>query len=509
MFRKLIHVGVREFMRHRMRHIHRVRTRGLEAQEKVFKYLLRKAKNTEYGKEHSFSDIRNYEQYKKRVPTTTYEDFFPYIDRLMKGERHLTWPTPPLAFSRTSGTTNDHSKYVPFTKEAFANCHARGAKDLLASYLDNHPESRLMQGFNLILPGSAGTQDSTHKALVGDLSALMCLHMPLWMAITVRPKRNIIFNTVWDEKLKHILTTTLGKNVTSLSGVPVWVITVMKAAMSARGGVGDLREVWPRLEVFFHGGAPFSSHENICRRLIPHDDMNYVECYMASEGYIAFQDQRDEKDLLLCTDHGMFFEFADTEDEHRICALADIELGKHYAVLLSSNAGLWRYKIGDIVRFVSKSPYRIRVVGRTKQYINSFGEHLIGEVASEALKKTCQEMPGVLVNEFTAAPKPIKENEKGRHEWVIEFIHPPKDIQGFQDKLDNHVRRMNSYYDFRRRNDFAMNPLVVHSVPQGTFYKWMQQRGKLGGQHKVPILSNQRHHLEALLRLAKENTYSN
>ena len=504
MFRKWVHIAVKTVLGRRMKGIDLVRRRGLELQEDTLKHLLHRAKNTEYGKKYGFSSIANYEQYKKRVPTTTYEEFFPYIDRTMKGEHNLIWPTIPMGFSRTSGTTNDHSKYVPLTREAFKFCHAKATKDFLAAYLDSYPESRFVEGYTLYLPGDA-VREHPKAPLTGDLSALMRLNAPRWMEVSLRPPRSITKLGVWEKKMKLALENVLNKNVTCVSGIPIWVIALMKAAMEAKG-CKNVCEIWPRLEVFFHGGVPFDSYEDICRTLIPDPDMRYFECYMASEGYIAFQDQRHSKDLLICLNHGMFFEFADTEDEDNICSLAEIECNKNYAVLLSTNAGLWRYRIGDIVRFVSTNPYRIRVVGRTKHYISIFGEHLVDEVASEVLKKTCQSMPEVIVNEFTAAPRAIERDKKGRHEWVIEFVRPPKDMPRFQAALDDNICRANSEYDARRKGpNSALDELFVHSVPQGTFHRWMKERDRLGGQYKVPRLSNQRHHVESILTLTQNS----
>ncbi|MEN8248713.1 MAG: GH3 auxin-responsive promoter family protein [Bacteroidota bacterium] len=477
----------------------------IDVQKEVFENLINSAKNTEFGKSYGFSDIKNIDQFNERVPVRTYEDFFPYIDRIMRGEQNILWPSEIKWFSKSSGTTNAKSKYIPVSPEALEDCHFKGGKDMLAMYLNNHPESEVFEGKALSVGGSfqANPFDPSGSSSLGDVSAVIMKNMPLWAKYVRTPSEEVAFLDNWDEKLERMAQEVAYENVTSMAGVPTWVLLILQRVMEIRG-VKDVSEAWPNLEAFYHGAVAFDPYRKLFQSIISSPKMNYLEIYNASEGIFGIQDTSTHNEMLLMLDYGVFYEFIPMEEvdseNPKVLQLEDVELNKNYAIIISTNAGLWRYKIGDTVKFTSLSPYRIKISGRTKHYINAFGEEVIVENAEAAITFACDKTNAVIEN-FTAGPVYLQQNEQGGHEWIIEFSQEPENLDEFTSQLDNKLQEINSDYEAKRQNDLALVAPVVHAVPQGTFYNWMKKRGKLGGQNKVPRLSNNREFLDDILEM--------
>jgi hypothetical protein len=474
-----------------------------EVQQELLESLLRRAGQTEYGKKFGFDSIRNHDQFKAKVPVVTYEELFPYIDKLIQGKQNVLWPTEIRWFARSSGTTNARSKYIPVSSEAIEDCHFKGGKDMLSIYFNNNPDSQLFTGKGLVITGSSQTNpyDETARSQFGDVSAVLLQNLPWWAQLAKTPSLDIALMGEWEKKIDKIVKTTSQENVTNLAGVPTWMVVLIERILEARK-VDNLLEVWPNLEVFFHGAVSFTPYQDLFRKFIPSDQMHYMETYNASEGFFGIQDQTGINEMLLMLDYGIFYEFIPTDENGsenpQVLGLHEVELGKNYAVVITTNAGLWRYKIGDTVRFTSLSPYRIRISGRTRHFINAFGEELIIENAEEAIADACRKTHATIDN-FTAGPHFLTEHGKGGHEWIIEFTHEPEDMERFGQILDEKLREINSDYDAKRYKDLALQPPIIHCAPSGTFYEWMRKRGKLGGQNKVPRLSNTREYLEDLL----------
>lgn len=473
-----------------------------EVQYELLQDLLYKAKDTEIGRKYHFDEIRSYEDFSRQVPVQTYEDIFADIERARKGESNIFWPTPIKWFAKSSGTTNAKSKFIPVTVDSLEDCHYAGSKDLLCMYLTNNKEGQLFRGKSLRLGGSKENYFE-HKTIYGDLSAILIDNMPLWASFSSTPNTEISLMSDWEEKMEAIVSTTIKENVTSLAGVPSWMLVVLQRILD-RTGADNLLEVWPDLEVYFHGGVNFAPYAEQYKKLIPKDDFRYYEVYNASEGFFAVQDQNDSKELLLMLDYGIFYEFIPMDTygtaQQKIVPLSAVELGKNYAVVITTNAGLWRYQIGDTIRFTSTMPYRIKVSGRVKHFINAFGEELIVENAEAALQKAAQETQAEIAD-FTAAPIFMKDKDKGAHEWIIEFNKHPQNIDHFRSCLDKTLQQVNSDYEAKRRNNMTLNELVLHVAEPQLFYTWLKKNDRLGGQHKVPRLSNNRDYLEKLLSL--------
>jgi len=478
-----------------------------DVQQEVLLNLTDTAANTEWGKQYGYVDIKGRRDvFADRVPVRTYEDFFPFIDRMMKGEQGILWPSTITHFSKSSGTTNARSKFIPVSPEAFDDCHFKGGKDLLCLYVNNYPDTKLFLGKNLGIGGSYQENPQAPDSCYGDVSALLMKNLPVWAEWLRTPSLDVALMDKWEEKLAKIVQITIKEDVRGLSGVPTWMVVLMQRVLEMTGK-GSIAEVWPNLEVFFHGAVSFTPYRGLFTSLIPSDQMRYMETYNASEGFFGIQDQKDSEDLLLMLDYGVYYEFIPMEhwnDEYpKTVGLDQVELGKSYALVVSTNGGLWRYKIGDTIRFTSLSPYRIKISGRTKHFINAFGEEVVVENADLAIAEACQ-LTGAMVNDYTAAPVYLDRGSKGGHEWVIEFEREPTDLASFVRCLDNTLRRVNSDYDAKRHSDLALAAPLVHAVPKGTFYDWMARRGKLGGQHKVPRLSNTREYLDDVLELIGE-----
>ncbi len=474
----------------------------IEVQEELLFNLLQKAKNTEIGREYDFSSIRTYRDFAERIPITTYEENEARIERARQGESNIFWPTPIKWFAKSSGTTNAKSKFIPVTNDSLEDCHYAASKDLLCMYLNNNPNAQLFLGKSLRLGGSKQLYEE-NGTVFGDLSAILIDNMPFWAEFSSTPSNEVSLMGDWETKMQAIVNETIKENVTSLAGVPSWMLVLMNNVMETTGK-GNLFEVWPNLEVYFHGGVNFDPYIDQYNKLLPKSDFRYYEIYNASEGFFAIQDRNENKELLLMLDYGIFYEFIPMDSygtpAESIIPLSEVEEGKNYAVVITTNAGLWRYKIGDTVRFTSINPYRIKVTGRTKHHINVFGEELIIENAETALRKVSQ-LTNAEIVDYTAAPIFMNGKEKGAHEWIIEFKSPPKDLNSFTKLLDSALQEVNSDYEAKRFNNTTLNAPKIHHARERLFYDWLKENDKLGGQHKVPRLSNTRDYLEELLRL--------
>ena len=473
-----------------------------EVQAELLKKLLYKARNTEIGKQYDFCSITSYETFAERVPLQKYEDLEPQIERSRQGESNIFWPTPIKWFAKSSGTTNAKSKFIPVSDESLDECHYAAGKDMLCMYLNNNPNSQLFSGKSLRLGGSKELyrQNGTQ---FGDLSAILIDNMPFWAEYSSTPSNEVSLMSDWEVKMPAIVNETMREKVTSLAGVPSWMLVLLNNVLEA-SGKENLFEIWPDLEVYFHGGVNFSPYAEQYKKILPREDFRYFEIYNASEGFFAIQDTNDSKELLLMLDYGVFYEFIPMDtfgtETEKVIPLSEVEKNRNYAVLITTNAGLWRYKIGDTVRFTSLNPYRIKITGRTKHHINVFGEELIIENAEEALKKASLET-GCEIVDYTAAPIFMKGREKGAHEWMIEFKTPPHNFSLFIESLDKNLQRINSDYEAKRFNNMTLNPPRIHQAREGLFYDWLKKQNKLGGQHKIPRLSNQRCYVEELLEM--------
>jgi hypothetical protein len=479
-----------------------------EVQNELLLSLINKGASTEFGRKYGFSDIRTYQQFKERVPVHTYEEIFPYIERMMRGEQHLLWPTEVTWFAKSSGTTNARSKFIPVTPEALDDCHFKGGKDLISIYINNYPDSRMFVGKGLAIGGShqINEYNPSQNSYYGDVSAVIMKNLPLWAQIVRTPSLDVALMDEWEQKIEKMARITMEQNVSNLAGVPTWTILLLQRILELKKA-DHIMEVWPELEVFFHGAVAFTPYQSVFDQLIPGGKMRYVETYNASEGFFGIQDQKDSKDLLLMLDYGIFYEFIPFEEiekeDPKIIPLSEVELGKNYAMVITTNSGLWRYSIGDTVKFTSLSPHRIKISGRTKHFINAFGEEVIIENAELAITYASDKTNAIIDN-FTAAPVFFEGNSKGRHEWIVEFKQAPDNKEEFNKLLDAKLREINSDYDAKRYKDMALLPPTIHHVQEGTFYHWMKKRNKLGGQNKVPRLSNSREHVEDILQMLAE-----
>ena len=473
-----------------------------EVQEELLFSLIKTAENTQIGKKYDFSSVKNYTTFSERVPIASYEDLEPLIELTRKGEQNVFWPSTIKWFAKSSGTTNAKSKFIPVSAEALENCHYKASKDLLCLFLNNNEDSQLFTGKSLRLGGSKQLYED-NNTFFGDLSAILIDNMPIWAEFSSTPSSKISLMGDWETKLPAIINETVNENVTSLAGVPSWMLVLLQKALETTGK-SNLLEVWPNAEVYFHGGVSFEPYKEQYKKLFPKDSFKYYEIYNASEGFFAIQDQNGSDELLLMLDYGIFYEFIPMDTfgtfNQRVIRLNQVELNKNYAVVITTNSGLWRYLIGDTIRFTSLNPYRIKVTGRTKHHINVFGEELMVENTDTALAKTCKTFNCEVVD-YTVAPIFMKDKEKGAHEWIIEFKNAPEDIVKFSQALDENIQAVNSDYEAKRYNNMTLNPLVMNVARENLFYDWLKQQDKLGGQHKVPRLSNERTYLESLLQL--------
>ncbi len=473
-----------------------------EVQDELLMNLIRSSENTSIGREFDFASMKSYRAFSERIPVSTYEELEPQIERTRKGEQHIFWHTPIKWFAKSSGTTNAKSKYIPVSNEALEDCHYKGSKDLLCLYLNNNENSELFIGKSLRLGGSSQIYED-NNTYFGDLSAILIENMPIWAEFSSTPSSKVSLMSEWESKMAAIINETRNENVTSFAGVPSWMLVLLNKVL-AETGKESLLDIWPNLEVYFHGGVSFDPYREQYQKIIPSRDFKYYEIYNASEGFFAIQDLNYSNDLLLMLDYGIFYEFIPMDvfgtSEQKAIRLSEVELRKNYAIVITTNAGLWRYLIGDTVRFTSLDPYRIRVTGRTKHHINVFGEELMVENTDMAITKACQ-ITKTEVVDYTVAPIFMKGKEKGAHEWMIEFKKNPENPKEFQKILDENLQTLNSDYEAKRYNNMTLNPLVMNIARPNLFYDWLKENNKLGGQHKIPRLSNQRDYLEQLKSL--------
>lgn len=474
----------------------------IDVQNELLEHLLHTAKNTEIGKQYDFASISTYREFAERVPVTSYEDNHLQIERARKGESNIFWPTPIKWFAKSSGTTNSKSKFIPVSSASLEHCHYAASKDLLCMYLNNNPDANLFLGKSLRLGGSKELYKE-NATVYGDLSAILIDNMPFWAEYSSTPNNEVSLMADWELKMQAIVDQTIQENVTSLAGVPSWMLVLLNNVLESTGK-SNLFEIWPNLEVYFHGGVNFDPYIEQYNAILPKENFRYYEIYNASEGFFAIQDRNANKELLLMLDYGIFYEFIPMDTygsaSEKVIPLEQVQVAKNYAIVITTNAGLWRYKIGDTVRFTSISPFRIKVTGRTKHHINVFGEELIIENAETALKQASKHTQCEIVD-YTAAPIFMEGREKGAHEWIIEFKTPPKDLSLFTKSLDSALMDVNSDYQAKRFNNITLNMPKVHVARQRLFYDWLKQKNKLGGQHKVPRLSNKRDFIEELLHL--------
>jgi hypothetical protein len=475
-----------------------------ETQEEVLYKLLGKAASTVWGKKYKYSSITSIKDYQSRIPVQTYEDIIPFVERLRKGELNLLWPGEVKWFAKSSGTTSAKSKFIPMSSDALEDCHYRAAKDILIIYSLLKPENNIFSGKSLTLGGSHKMNQFSNDSLYGDLSAILIENAPFWVEIIRTPKQSIALMEDFEAKLEMITKTTINENVTNISGVPSWYLVLIKQILSYTGK-SNLLDVWPNLEVFFHGGISFSPYREQYKKLINGDQMNYMETYNASEGFFGIQDDLERNDMLLMLDYGIFFEFIPADKINSGTApsytIGEVEKGVNYAIIISTNGGLWRYMMGDTIVFTSLDPYRFRISGRTKHFINVFGEEVIIDNADKAIDAACKKT-GAIVNEYTAGPVFMSLSSKGSHEWIIEFEKSPGDLNLFTEALDDALKSLNSDYEAKRFKDLNLVKPVVRMVPEGTFNKWLKANNKFGGQNKVPRLSNTRGYIEDLYTIA-------
>jgi len=473
-----------------------------DVQNELLLNLIQRSKYTEIGKKYDFSSVLTYQQFADRVPVSTYEDLEPMIERSRRGENNIFWAEPIKWFAKSSGTTNAKSKFIPVSADALENCHYKAGKDMLCLYLNNNEDSQLFTGKSLRLGGSKELYED-NNTVFGDLSAILIDNLPFWAEFSSTPSNKVSLMNEWNEKMKAIVKETKNENVTSLVGVPSWLLVLLNNVLNDTGA-NNLLEIWPNAEVYFHGGISFDPYRDQYKKLFPSDSFKFYENYNASEGFFAIQDRNNADDMLLMLDYGIFYEFIPMDtfgtSKQKTVSLADVEMGKNYAIVITTNSGLWRYLIGDTVRFTSLSPYRIRITGRTKHHINVFGEELMIENTDKALAKTANEF-NVDIVEYTVAPIFMKDKEKGAHEWIIEFRNVPEKMHEFTVRLDENIQKLNSDYEAKRYNSMTLNQLKLHVAKPNLFHLWLSKQDKLGGQNKIPRLSNERIYLEQLLEM--------
>lgn len=474
-----------------------------EVQQEWLKRLVDTAKYTEFGQQYDFKSIRNSQDFKARVPIHNYDSLKPYIDRSLHGEQNILWPTEIKWFAKSSGTTAGKSKFIPVSVEAMEECHYKGGKDLLSIYCNLKPDTQIFTGKGLTMGGSHQANLSGSDSYIGDISAVLMQNLPFWAQMIRTPELSIALMDKWETKIERMVETTISENVTSISGVPTWTLVLAKKVLEVTGKK-NLLEVWPNLELFIHGAVSFTPYRDQFKELLPSSSFNYLETYNASEGFFGIQDRLHSEDMLLMLDYGVYYEFMPMEEygkeNPKTVGLEEVVLNKNYALIISTNAGLWRYLIGDTIRFTEKSPYRFRITGRTRLFINAFGEEVIIENTDEAVRIAC-EKTGSQVKDYTVAPVYFSGGDNGAHEWLIEFERTPDNLEYFTEVMDNALKSLNSDYEAKRYRDMALRLPVVHAVPEDTFINWMRQKNKLGGQHKVPRLSNDRQFINEILEL--------
>jgi hypothetical protein len=474
----------------------------IEAQREVLQDLVTAAQYTEIGRKYGFDSLFTIKSFKQSVPIHQYDDLKPYVERIMAGEQNILWNTPITWFAKSSGTTSDKSKFIPISDESLEECHFQGAKDVITLYYNFNPESDVLTGKGLVIGGSHQVNKLNDETQYGDLSAVLMQNTPFWGHWLRTPELSIALLDEWETKIEKLAASTIHENVTSISGVPTWTLVLIKRILEITGKQ-NLKEVWPNLELYIHGGVSFTPYREQFDRLMG-APITYLDLYNASEGFFAAQDKPGEEGMLLFLQHGIFYEFLPVEeygkDNPQTIGLEEVEIGKNYAIVITTNGGLWRYLVGDTIQFTSVFPFRVKVSGRIKHFINAFGEEVIVDNSDKAIAAAC-EKTGAIVKDYTAAPIYFSEEGNGGHEWLIEFEKEPLDLKLFTYELDNALKNINSDYEAKRHKDIALRMPVVHPLQKGMFEKWLRSKGKLGGQHKVPRLSNDRKYIEEILAL--------
>lgn len=501
---KLLSPAISRFARMRMWRIESWMQHPIAAQREVLQDLVTSAQYTDFGRKYGFDQLFTLRDFKQRVPVHEYDDIKPWIEKMMQGEEHMLWHTPIQWFAKSSGTTADKSKFIPVSEESLQDGHYQAAKDVLTLYYHNFPSSELLTGKGLVIGGSHSVNKINEAIQFGDLSAVLMQNSPLWSNWIRTPELSIALMDEWESKVEKLAESTIHENVTSISGVPTWTLVLFKRILEITGK-NCIADVWPNLELYLHGGVSFVPYRDQFARIIG-KNINYLEMYNASEGFFAAQDQPGEEGMLLFCDHGIFYEFMPLEEYGKpfpqTIGLQDVQPGVHYAPVITTNGGLWRYIVGDTIQFTTIAPYRIKVSGRLKHFINAFGEELMVDNTDKAIAHAC-EQTGAIVNDYTAAPIFFSNESNGAHEWLIEFEKQPASLSDFIYELDSQLKALNSDYEAKRYKDIALQVPIVHTIENGCFKAWLRQKGKLGGQHKVPRLSNDRKILEEILHIAQ------
>lgn len=488
-------------MKKRMHQIELFIKYPIDVQQEWLSSLLHSAKNTEYGKQQHFSSIKNYNDFKDQVPVNDYETLKPLIERTRKGEQNILWHTEIKWFAKSSGTT-DKSKFIPVTEESLDGCHYNAGRDMVTLHCYNNLNTQLFTGKNLALGGSLKEdQFGAHNSVHGDVSAIIIQNLPMWADFFRAPDISIALMDEWESKLERMAESMMNENVTSIAGVPSWMLVLLKRILEKKNAK-SINDVWPNLEVYFHGGVNFAPYKEQFIRLFGNDQVNFLQLYNASEGFFGIQDQLKSDEMLLMLDYGIFYEFIELEhlsagEFAKTIHLENVRIGIDYAMIITTNAGLWRYQLGDVIRFTSTNPYRFKISGRTKQHINVFGEELMVHNTENAIA-FASEKTHALVKDYTVAPV-FMENNSGTHEWLIEFEKEPNNFEFFVALLDESLKKQNSDYEAKRYNNFVLHFPEVKKLAQNTFYNWLKANNKLGGQYKVPRLSNDRKIVEEIL----------
>jgi len=479
-----------------------------DVQWEILQKLTHQARDTRWGQTYEYSSIKDPETYAKNVPLNTYEDLAPWIQSMMQGEISVLWPGEIKWFAKSSGTTNDRSKYIPVSEEALQDCHYKGAKDLLSIYCNLRPKATLFEGKCLTIGGSQAINPLNSHSYTGDLSALLMHNQPFWANIVRTPELEVALMEDWEHKIQRIVQETRHETVTNMAGVPTWILLLCRRMLEI-SDKSNMLEIWPRMEVYFHGGVGFHPYRNQFKSLFPSDSVWYIETYNASEGFLGLANEPHSDEMLLMLDYGIYYEFIplETMDSQPLAAipLHQVMVGRSYAVVITTNSGLWRYQIGDTITFTCTSPYKFRILGRTRSFINAFGEELMAENAEYGIGYAAQ-CCRAEVRDYTAAPLFLEQGHVGHHQWLIEFESPPDDLSRFTQILDEALRKVNSDYDAKRHKNLALLEPQIIVLPTGTFYRWLQSRNKLGGQHKVPRLVNHREIADSVLEILHQET---
>lgn len=471
----------------------------IATQRKVLQDLVTHAQYTSIGRKYGLTRLFSISAFKKSIPIHEYDDIKPWILQLMNGEENVLWNTPVKWFAKSSGTTSDKSKFIPISEECLEDCHYKAAKDVLTLYYRHVPESDLLTGKGLVIGGSHQVNKHNDEVQYGDLSAVLLQNTPFWGQWLRTPELSIALMDEWETKIESLAQSTLQEDVTSVSGVPTWTLVLFKRILEITGK-STIKEVWPNLELYMHGGVSFTPYAEQFHQLIG-APINYIEIYNASEGFFAAQMKPNDEGMLLLLDHGIFYEFMPLEEygkeQPKTVGLDKVEIGHHYAPVITTNSGLWRYLVGDTIQFVSKFPFKIKVSGRLKHFINAFGEELMVDQADQAIAHAAH-VTGAVVNDYTAAPVYFGEHNNGAHEWLVEFEHLPSSLEAFTMALDQQLQSINSDYEAKRHKNIALSLPKIAALPKGLFAGWLKSKGKLGGQHKVPRLSNNRQYIDEI-----------